>query len=324
MKLIIQIPCYNEEVFLPITLSELPRKIDGVDEIEWLIIDDGSQDNTIEVARKAGVDHIVRHTTNKGLAAAFQTGLNASLERGADIIVNTDADNQYPAQYIPDLIRPILMSKADIVIADRQVEKIQHFSRRKKFLQKLGSWVVRFASATEVPDAPSGFRALSREAALKLNVVTTYTYTLDTIIQAGRKNLTVISIPIHTNAKIRESRLIKSEVDYVIRSMFTILRLFILYQPLRLLTLISMIFFLAGSGLWIRYLIIVLLGDAGRGAHIQSIVVGSVALIFGLFIFLMGIIGDLISINRGIQEETLYHVKRVSLSGIKPPGEDRE
>lgn len=315
MKLIIQIPCYNEEHDLPKTLAHLPRIVEGVDEVEWLIIDDGSTDRTIEVARQHGVDHIVSHTANKGLAVAFQTGLNACLSRGADIIVNTDADNQYPGEYIPALIRPILHHKADMVVADRQVHTIPHFSPVKKQLQKLGSWVIRVVSGTTVPDAPSGFRALSRETALRINVVTAYTYTLDTIIQVGKRNLTVTSVPIEVNDKTRESRLIRSIPDYVRRSVFTILKLFILYEPLRFFTWLSLPFFLLGGGLWFRYFIIWIQGESERSSHVQSLIVGSGALMMAVLIFILGIIGDLIAINRRLHEETLYHVKRLSLNG---------
>jgi glycosyltransferase involved in cell wall biosynthesis len=321
VKLIIQIPCFNEESDLPGTLAHLPRDIPGVDRVEWLIIDDGSTDATVEVARAHGVDHVVRHTTNKGLAAAFQTGLNACLQLGADIIVNTDADNQYPGAFIPELIAPILAHKADMVIADRQVHLIPHFSRVKIALQRLGSRVVRYVSGTGVPDAPSGFRALSRETALRINVMTGYTYTLETIIQAGKRNLTVTHIPIHVNPKTRDSRLIRSLPDYVARSMITIFKLLVMYEPLRTFTWVSLPFLLVGVGLWLRYAVIWLQGEAERGSHVQSILVGSVALLVALFIFMMGLIGELIAINRRMHEETLYYVKRLALS--QPQGDDQ-
>ncbi|GAB4334999.1 MAG: glycosyltransferase family 2 protein [Phototrophicales bacterium] len=311
MKLIIQIPCLNEEHTLPLTLAELPRDIEGIDTIEYLIIDDGSTDNTIAVAREHGVQHIVRHTVNKGLAAAFQSGLNACLQLGADIIVNTDADNQYPGQYIADLVKPILEKRADIVIADRQTDTIEHFSPIKKRLQKLDSAVVRGVSKTDVPDAPSGFRAWSREAALRINVITGYTYTLETIIQAGNKNLTIVSIPVHTNPKLRESRLIRSIPQYVIRSALTIMRLFMLYQPLKTFTYLSIPFFAGGIFLWIRYVVLALTTDLTRGAHVQSVVVGAALLIIGFIVFLIGLLGDLIAINRRLHEETLYYVKKL-------------
>jgi glycosyltransferase involved in cell wall biosynthesis len=321
VKLIIQIPCFNEERDLPGTLAHLPRDIPGVDRVEWLIIDDGSTDATVDVAHAHGVDHVVRHTTNKGLAAAFQTGLNACLQLGADIIVNTDADNQYPGAFIPELIAPILAHKADMVIADRQVHLIPHFSRVKIALQRLGSRVVRYVSGTGVPDAPSGFRALSRETALRINVMTGYTYTLETIIQAGKRNLTVTHIPIHVNPKTRDSRLIRSLPDYVARSMITIFKLLVMYEPLRTFTWVSLPFLLVGVGLWLRYAVIWLQGEAERGSHVQSILVGSVALLVALFIFMMGLIGELIAINRRMHEETLYYVKRLALS--QPPDADQ-
>lgn len=310
MKLIIQIPCLNEEHTLPETLADLPRHIDGVDEIEWLIIDDGSTDNTVRAARQHGVHHVVRHNTNKGLAAAFQSGINASLQLGADIIVNTDADNQYPGGSIPDLIAPILKRQADMVIGDRQVMSIEHFSGAKKLLQKAGSAVVRWVSDTDVPDAPSGFRAFSREAALRLNIITGYTYTLETIIQAGKKNLTVVSVPVTTNPMLRESRLIKSVSSYVIRSGMTILRLFVLYEPLRTFSYLALPFALTGTALWVRYAILMMAEASTRGAHVQSIIVGAVCIILALMIFLIGLVGELIAINRRLHEETLYHLKR--------------
>jgi glycosyltransferase involved in cell wall biosynthesis len=318
MKLIIQIPCFNEEKTLPQTIQDLPRQVDGIAEIEWLVIDDGSSDRTVEVAHSLGVHHIVRHDRNKGLATAFQSGLNASLQLGADVIVNTDADNQYPGRYIPKLVQPILAHQADIVIGDRQTDRIEHFSGSKKLLQKVGSAVVRFVSRTQVPDAPSGFRAWSREAALRINVLTGYTYTLETVIQAGAKNLTVLHIAVETNPKLRESRLIRSTRQYVIRSALTILRLFVLYQPLRIFAYLSLPFALIGAGLWLRYAVLWLQGEAARGAHVQSIVVGSALIIIAFLIFLIGLLGDLIAINRRLHEESLYYLKRVVL--LKPDG----
>ena len=319
MKLIIQIPCLNEELTLPQTLAELPRSIPGIDVIEWLVIDDGSQDRTVEVARELGVQHIVHHPVNKGLAAAFQSGLNAGLQLGADIIVNTDADNQYPGRYITELVQPILKGQADIVIGDRQTDTIEHFSPIKKRLQRFGSAVVRSVSGTDVEDAPSGFRAWSREAALRINVITGYTYTLETIIQAGHRNLTIATVPVTTNAKTRESRLISSIPQYVLRSATTILRLYMLYRPLRTFALLSLPFFITGVGLWVRYLILLLLGEAGRGTNVQSVIVGAAALIIGFIIFLIGLIGDLIAINRRLHEETLYYVKRSVLLADNTP-----
>jgi glycosyltransferase involved in cell wall biosynthesis len=327
MKVIIQIPCYNEEEYLPVTLENLPKHIDGVDELEVLIIDDGCTDNTVEVARAHGVHHIVQHTTNKGLAAAFQSGLNGCLQHGADIIVNTDADNQYPGQSIPDLIRPILEKQADMVIGDRQTDKIKHFSPSKKVLQRWGSGVVRWVSQVDVPDAPSGFRAISRDAALQFNVLTRYTYTLETIIQAGNRNLTVVSAPVKTNDKLRDSRLMKSTTSYIIRSTTTILHLFLLYKPLRAFSYIALPFFLSGTLLWIRFLIIMLMGEAARGSNIQSIIVGGILLIIAFLIAILGLIGELIAVNRRLQENILYHLRQETLKSAvseERPGKNAE
>jgi glycosyltransferase involved in cell wall biosynthesis len=313
MKLIIQIPCYNEETTLPITLAALPRHVPGFDEVEWLVIDDGSRDRTAEVARAHGVDHIVRHKVNKGLAAAFQTGLNACLERGADVIVNTDADNQYPGAAIPDLVHPILEGRADMVIGARRIDEIPHFSPVKKLLQRVGSAVVRAASETDVPDAPSGFRALSREVALRINIFTRYTYTLETIIQAGAHNFSITHIPVTVNPKLRDSRLIRSTPRYVLRSAASILQLYTIYKPLRLFLWIALPFLLFGSALWLRYLIIMLQGEAERGAHLQSIVIGAVAILLSFIIGMFGLLGELISINRRLHEDTLYLVRKRAL-----------
>lgn len=318
MKLIIQIPCLNEAETLPQTLAELPRQIEGIDTIEVLIIDDGSTDDTIAVARQHGVQHVVRHTRNKGLAHAFQSGLDACLQLGADIIVNTDGDNQYPGRYIPDLVQPILAKKADMVIGTRPIQNIPHFSPIKKLLQRLGSAVVRYVSETDVPDAPSGFRALSQEAALRLTVLTNYTYTLETIVQASYKNLTIAHVPIQINAKTRESRLIKSIPRYVVRSGSTLLWLFLLYRPLRTFSYLALPFVVMGVGLWARYGVLLLQGAGGRSAHVQSITVGSALLIIGFMIFLFGLIGSLIAMNRRLHEETLYRIKKVTLNPRHP------
>lgn len=311
VKLIIQIPCYNEEQVLPQTLADLPTHVDGVDTIERLVIDDGSTDRTSQTAREFGVEHIVRHSSNKGLAAAFQTGLDAALRLGADIIVNTDADNQYPGRYVSDLVRPILREDADMVIGNRQTDRIQEFSFVKKLLQRVGSAVVRAVSGTGVPDAPSGFRALSREAALRMNVLTGYTYTLETIIQAGKKNLTIANVPIETNAKTRDSRLVRGSWSYARRQAMSILRLFILYEPLRTFVYLGLPFFLFGIGLWLRYLVLLIGG--GAGGHIQSVVVGAVAILMAVLLWSLGMVGELLATNRRLQEETLYHLKREAL-----------
>lgn len=317
MKLIIQIPCLNEEETLPQTVGNLPTQIPGVDVIEYLIIDDGSTDRTVEVARELGVQHIVSHNTNKGLAAAFNTGLMACLERGADIIVNTDGDNQYPGDAIPALVQPLLDNQADMVIGDRQTHKIAHFSPVKKRLQRVGSSVVRYVSGTEVPDAPSGFRALSREAALRINAFTSYSYTLETIIQASKKNLTLAWVPITVNPKTRESRLMKSTISYVRRSGMTILHVFLLYEPLRTFSYLAVPFLALGAILWGRFLVLMLMGEAARGSNIQSILVGAVAILIAFLVFVFGLVGHLVSINRQLHEETLYQLKKMRFADDK-------
>lgn len=315
MYLIIQIPCYNEADTLPQTIAALPTRIPGVDRIETLIIDDGSTDDTVAVAQKLGVNHIVRHPRNRGLAAVFQTGLNTCLCLGADIIVNTDGDNQYPGDQIPQLIAPILQGKADMVIGDRQTHTIQHFSSSKRSLQRWGSWVVRVASGTEVPDATSGFRALSRDAAMRLSIFTKYTYTLETIIQAGKKGLIVASVPIRVNPPLRESRLIKSNWAYIKRNAATILRLYTFYEPLKTFSYVSLPFFLAGLVLLGRFFYFYLNGDLGTvGRFVQSVVIGGTSLTLGFLIFVLGVIADLIAANRQMAEETLYRIKRLELN----------
>ncbi len=315
MYLIIQIPCYNEADTLPQTIAALPTRIPGVDRIETLIIDDGSTDDTVAVAQKLGVNHIVRHPRNRGLAAVFQTGLNTCLCLGADIIVNTDGDNQYPGDQIPQLIAPILQGKADMVIGDRQTHTIQHFSSSKRSLQRWGSWVVRVASGTEVPDATSGFRALSRDAAMRLSIFTKYTYTLETIIQAGKKGLIVASVPIRVNAPLRESRLIKSNWSYIKRNAATILRLYTFYEPLKTFFYLSIPFFLAGFALLGRFFYFYLSGTINTsGRFVQSVVIGGTLLTLGLLIFILGVIADLIAANRLITEETLYRMKRLEMN----------
>ncbi len=314
MKVIIQIPCYNEENALPGTLAELPRELPGVDTVEWLIIDDGSRDRTVQVARQHGVDHVVQHSTNRGLASAFQSGLDASLRLGADVIVNTDGDNQYPGRFIADLVAPIVEGQADMVIGERPIARIAHFSRSKKFLQNLGSNVVRYMSGLDVPDAPSGFRALSREAALRINVLTGYTYTLETLIQAGKKRLTVQYVPVEVNEKTRESRLMRSTFQYVRRSAATLLRLFLLYEPLRTFTYLSIPFFLVGIALWGRFLILLLTDQAARGSNVQSLLLGLAAIVIGVLTFMLGMLGDIIATNRRLHEETLYLLRKSAYS----------
>jgi glycosyltransferase involved in cell wall biosynthesis len=322
-KAIIQIPCYNEAATLPAVLADLPRSISGVDRVEVLIVDDGSTDNTVEIARELGVDHIVQHTNNRGLARAFQTGVDRCLQLGADIIVTTDGDNQYPGRYVPDLVAPILKQEADLVIADRQTANIRHFSPWKKRLQSWGSGIVRAASGTPVPDAPSGFRAYTREAALRLNVLTDYTYTLETIIQAGKKGLTVASVPIEVNPQFRESRLIRNNWSYVKRSAATILRLYAFYEPLRTFFYLSLPFFAVGIVLLGRFAFFYLAGERGIGRFLQSLFVGGTAVVIGVLVVMLGILADLSATNRRLTEEMLYQLKKRELESI-PSGDVRK
>lgn len=315
MKLIIQIPCLNEEQTLPQTLQDLPRTLEGVDEIEVLVIDDGSTDRTAEVARAHGVHHLVRFTNNKGLAEAFMAGLDASLKLGADLVVNTDADNQYRGSDIAKLIRPILERKADMVIGDRQVETIAHFSPLKKQLQKVGSWVVRHVSETNVPDATSGFRAYSREAALRMNVISRFTYTLETIIQAGKKNIALSHVQVRTNGKLRESRLFSTIPAYLKRSIDTIFRIYAMYEPMKMFAWSGMIIFTPGALLAIRFLYYYFTGD-GTG-HIQSLILASVLMIVGFQIAMIGLVADLIGGNRRLLEDTLYRIKKLELQSMQ-------
>lgn len=315
MKLIIQIPCLNEEKTLPLTLADLPKHIDGIDEIETLIIDDGSSDGTVEVARKRGVNHIVRLTNRKGLAEAFMAGLDASLKLGADIIVNTDGDNQYRGSDIARLIRPILAGKADMVIGDRQVERVVYFSPVKKKLQKLGSWVVRHVSGTDVPDATSGFRAYTREAALRLNIISKFTYTLETIIQAGKKNIALSHIKVATNGKLRESRLFNSIPSYLKRSIGTIIRIYTMYEPLRTFATIGAVVFFGGFLVSLRFLYFYFFADKG-GGHIQSLIFSAVLMIVGFQVGLIGLVADLIAGNRRLIEDCLYRMKKVEMDTL--------
>lgn len=309
MKLIIQLPCYNEEKTLPETLADLPRQIDGVDEIEYLIIDDGSTDDTVETAKRYGVNHVVSFKQNKGLAAGFMAGLDACLRLGADIIVNTDADNQYCGADISELVRPILDNKYDIVVGERPIDDIDHFSKRKKMLQHFGSWVVRIASDTDCPDAPSGFRAYSREAALRMNVLNRYTYTLETIIQAGRTNMAIGSVPIHTNPETRKSRLFKSMTSYIKRSSGTIVRAFMMYKPLRFFSILGTVLFCIGLIVAIRFLVLALMGDSA--GHIQSLILSSILILLGAQTFVAGLQADLVAANRKLLEEIQYRVRKL-------------
>lgn len=312
MKLIVQIPCLNEEETLPATVADIPRAIPGVDVVELLIIDDGSTDKTVDIARELGVQHIVRFTQNRGLAAAFATGLDACLKLGADIIVNTDGDNQYAGSDIPNLIAPILAGQADIVIGNRETDTIAHFSPTKKRLQKLGSWVVRQASDTDIPDTTSGFRAYSRDAALRINVTTDYSYTLETIIQAGKQHLAVGHVPVGTNPKLRDSRLFGSTWSYLSRSAATIMRIYTMYEPLRVFVTAGVLLLLGGLALSLRYLYFVYLGE-GTG-HVQSVIVAAVLFIAGFQVIMIGLMADLIAINRRLSEDILLRVKRLELS----------
>jgi glycosyltransferase involved in cell wall biosynthesis len=309
MKLIIQIPCYNEAETLEIALNDLPKHIDGIDEIEYLIINDGSKDNTVEVAKTWGVHYIVNFKRNKGLAKGFMAGIDACLRNGADIIVNTDADNQYCGEDIEKLVRPIVEGKTDIVIGERPIDETEHFSPIKKKLQHFGSWVVRKASNSDIPDAPSGFRAYSREAALRLNVTNEYTYTLETIVQAGRAKIAQESVPIRTNAELRPSRLFNSMMGYVKKSMVTILRAYMMYKPLRTFTIIALIPFLIGLGIDIRFLIYFFTG-LGEG-HTQSLILGSTLIIMGFMTFIIGLQADLLASNRKLLEDVQYRVRKI-------------
>ncbi len=309
-KLIIQIPCFNEEKSLPVSLKDLPRKLPGIDKIEWLIIDDGSTDRTVEVARSLGVDHVVRLIRHQGLAKGFMAGIQACVEHGADIIVNTDADNQYFAGDILTLVQPILDGKAEIVVGERPITEIKHFSPLKKLFQRWGSWMVRKVSQTDIPDAPSGFRAISREAAMRMHVFSNYTYTIETIIQAGQHGMAIMSVPIRTNDFLRKSRLIHSLPAYLARSFNTILRIFMTYQPLSFFLIPGGISVLAGTLLGLRFLYFYLVTGTGSG-HIQSLILTAVLLILGVLLIIVGLIADLISVNRKLLENVEYRLQRL-------------
>lgn len=309
MKLIIQIPCLNEAGTLAVALAELPREVPGFDRVEWLVIDDGSIDDTAALAARLGVDHVVRHPVNRGLATAFMTGLDACLRLGADVIVNTDADNQYCAADIPALTAPVLAGTADMVIGSRPIDETQHFSWLKKKLQRLGSWAVRVASRTDIADAPSGFRAVSRETAMRLNVFNAYTYTLETIIQAGLSNLRVVSVPIRTNADLRPSRLVKSIPSYVKRSLITIVRVFAVYRPLVLFLWPGLLMLALGGLLAGRFAYYYILGD-GTG-HVQSVVLAALLVILGALSLMLGLLAELIATNRKLMERISIRLQRL-------------
>jgi glycosyltransferase involved in cell wall biosynthesis len=310
-KLVIQIPCYNEEATLGVTLSVLPRKVPGFDSVEWLVVNDGSRDRTVEVARACGVDHVVDLPRNRGLAHAFMAGLEGSLRAGADVIVNTDADNQYCAEDIPRLVAPILTGHAAIVVGTRPIEEIAHFSRTKRLLQRLGSWAVRVASGTDVPDAPSGFRAMSRDAALRLNIFDPFTYTLEMIIQAGQKGIAIASVPVRVNSELRPSRLFRSVPAYVVRSVFTILRMFMTYRPLRFFLGLGAVPFTAGVLLGVRWL---LLGLAGTPrVHLTSLILAAILVLIGVQLWIFGLVADLMATNRRLLEDIQLRIRRADL-----------
>ena len=315
-KLIIQIPCLNEAATLPATVRDLPRSVPGIDVVEVLVIDDGSLDDTSEVARACGVDHVVRFRSHRGLAAAFMAGLDASVKRGADYIVNTDADNQYAGSEVPKLVAPLLRGDADIVIGDRNISTLRHMPHLKRWLQLLGSWVVRRLSHTRVPDTTCGFRAYTREAALRQTIVSEFSYTLESIIQAGKKRLAIAHVPIVTNENTRASRLFDSVLTYIKKSAATIIRIYAMYEPLKVFTLFGLVTFTAGFSISLRFLYYYVNGT-GQG-HLQSLILSATLLIVGFQLLLIGLIADVISANRKLTEEVLYRVRSIELSSLPP------
>jgi glycosyltransferase involved in cell wall biosynthesis len=328
-KLIIQIPCLNEAETLPATLAELPRSIPGIDIIEVLVVDDGSRDGTGDVARAAGVDHVVRLRRNKGLAAAFAAGIDASLKRGADFIVNTDADNQYPGSQIAALLEPLLKGEADIVIGDRNIAEVRHMSWRKRQLQRLGSWVVRQVSSTSVPDTTSGFRAYTRDAALRMTIVSEFSYTLESIIQAGKKRMAIAHVPIETNPRTRKSRLFDSVFSYIKRSAATIVRIYAMYEPLKIFTYVGVAVILVGVLISSRFVYTFLTEDVTWARHLQSLLIAVAVVIVGVQVLLIGLLADVISANRKLLEDLLYRVRSLELphdagdadAGVRSPRE---
>jgi glycosyltransferase involved in cell wall biosynthesis len=318
MKLIIQIPCLNEEATLPATIADLPREVPGIDEVELLVVDDGSTDRTVEVARECGVDHIVRLTNNKGLAAGFQAGLDACLKLGADVVVNTDADNQYQGSDVPKLVAPVVAGQADMVVGDRRVSQIDHFSGSKKGLQRIGSWVVRRLSGTDITDATSGFRSYNREAALQLLVVDNFTYTLESLIQAGKMRVAVDEVEIETNPKTRESRLFATTGAYVRRNAPAILRIYARYEPLRAFATVGAVVLLGALAAWMPFLLDWILNGDSDG-HVQSLILGAVLFIAAVQLFALGVIGDLLAGQRVMTQRVFERVRRVELAlGVEP------
>ena len=317
--LIIQIPAYNEAETIGVTLAALPRQVPGFTKVEWLLVDDGSRDRTVEIARAAGVDHVVSLSHNRGLAFAFMAGIEASLKLGADVIVNTDADNQYDATCIPDLVRPILEGRAAMVVGERPIAQISDFSAIKRILQKLGSSIVRFVSATDVPDAPSGFRAIHRGAALQLCVFSSYTYTLETLIQAGRKGLPVASVPVRVNRVTRPSRLVRSIPSYVAKSLVTIFRIFVLYKPFRFFFAIGTVFLLPGLAIGVRFLFAYFQGE-GQG-HVQSLILAAILVVMAFVTYAAGLLADLVAANRLLLEEVRMRQLRREVEAIRNTGD---
>lgn len=314
MKVIVQIPVYNEEESLGAVLDAVPRQIPGVGRVETLVVDDGSTDRSVQVAREHGADHIIRHVGNKGLASAFRTGLDACLRCGADIIVNTDGDNQYPGEAIPELIRPILEGRADIVIGDRQPAHVAHFSPLKRLLQVLGTWVVRVTSGTGIRDAPSGFRAYSKEAALRLNVISSFSYTIETVIQAGKKDLSIAHVPVEIRPVARRSRLMHGLWHFIKRQGATIVRTYVLYEPLRTFSYLALPFLVLGAVLLGRFVVLYVEDPGGaQGRYIQSVIIGGAFLLIGFVVFLFGVLSDLVAGTRRLTEEALYRIRRLEL-----------
>jgi glycosyltransferase involved in cell wall biosynthesis len=316
VRLVVQVPCLNEEETLPAVLSTIPTSIPGIDEILVLIIDDGSTDRTIEVAKEHGVQHFVRHARNRGLGRSFHDGVQRALELGADIVVNTDGDNQYPQERIGDLVQPILEGRADIVIADRQVHLVEHFSGAKVMLQKLGSRIVNKAAGTDLPDAASGFRAYSRDSLMLLNTITQFSYCMETIIQAGNKRMAIESVPVRTNPKTRESRLFKSTYQHVLKSAGAIIKAYIMYKPYVIFSFLAVLLGVLGLIPFVRYAILKALGDDGN--HLQSLLVGTILLVMSFMSIIVGIIGDLLRTNRALIEDQLEHVKKMRFGQLDP------